>query len=90
MAAPQGADLAFHTTIHVRPVDAESAEEGVEAVMGPHRHEPGMFEPFRPGAIRITAGFKLSSRIIPVGTPPKASKARTWPSRKDSWFGWRR
>ena len=37
-----------------------------------------------PSATRITAGVRLSYRIIPTGTPSNVAKARTWPSRNDS------
>ena len=46
MAAAEPADLTFHPALLVRPVDPGQAEERVVAVVGPHRDEPGMFEPF--------------------------------------------
>src|SRR5215204_1274190 len=46
MAAAEAADLALHPTLLMRPLHAGSTKEGVIAVMGPHRHEPGMFEAF--------------------------------------------
>jgi len=44
----------------------------------------------RPSATRITAGLRLSYRIIFVGTPPKRSNACTCPSSNDScaWFAY--
>jgi hypothetical protein len=46
MAASEPADLTLHPTLLMSALDAGGEEEGVEAVMGSHRHEPGMFETF--------------------------------------------
>ena len=46
MAAAEPADLTLHTALLMRPLDTWGAEEGVVAVMGAHRHEPGMLKPF--------------------------------------------
>ena len=46
MTAAEPADLTFHPTLLVGPVQPGLAEERVVAVVGPQRHEPGMLEPF--------------------------------------------
>ena len=82
----EAADLALHAALLVGAVDAGAAEERVESVVAAQRGEPfglGAVTPLG-GRTRITAGVRLSYRIRP-GTPPKYSKASTWPSRKASW-----
>ena len=46
MAASEPADLTLHPALLMRTRDTRHAEQGVVAVVGAHRHEPGMLETF--------------------------------------------
>ena len=48
MTAAEPADLALHTALLVAALDARLADEAVEAVVGPHRHEPVRLDPAAP------------------------------------------
>ncbi len=65
-------------------------EACLEQIPGPKFLEPFVEPAFFALADLDDSTFEVVVGNTPWGTPPKYSKARTWPSRKDSRLAWDR